>query len=136
MMSERARFLLDRSVGGRALVTRLRGAGWDARTLAEEYGDARAQRMRDEEWIAAGTESGFLLLAKDHRVTVRPLEARAIYMNDARVIAFVHGYLTARVMGDLCLEHEKPMHRLASVRAPFVFSLGVSGLRQRKLYAS
>lgn len=67
-----ARFLLDRSVGGRILIARLRSAGWDARTLAEQYGDERAQRMRDEEWIAEGTRSGFVLLAKDHRVaTVR-----------------------------------------------------------------
>lgn len=134
-MAPGPRFLLDRSVGGRVLVARLREAGWDVRTLAEEYGDARAQQMKDEEWIAAGTEAGFLLLAKDHRVAVRPLEARAIYMHDARVIAFVHGDLTSRVMGDLCLEHEKAIHRLATVRAPFVFSLGVGGLRRRKLYA-
>ncbi|WP_136586043.1 hypothetical protein [Microbacterium hydrothermale] len=114
-MAPGPRFLLDRPVGGRVLVARLREAGWDARTLAEEYGDARAQQMKDEEWIAAGTEAGFLLLAKDHRVAVRPLEARAIYMHDARVIAFVHGDLTSRVMGDLCLKHEKAIHRLATI---------------------
>lgn len=131
----RARFLLDRSVGGRALVSRLREAGWDARTLAEEYGDAVAQALRDEEWIAAGTRSGYILLAKDHRVAVRPLEAQAIYMNDARVIAFVHGDITAQEMGDLCLQHEAAVHRLADVQAPFVFSLGRGGLRRRKLYA-
>jgi hypothetical protein len=90
-----ARFLLDRSVGGRLLVTRLRDAGWDARTLAEEYGDARAQAMRDEEWIADGTRSGYVLLAKDHRVASRPLEAQAIYMHEARVVAFARGELAA-----------------------------------------
>ncbi len=136
---QRARFLLDRSVGGRVLVSRLRDAGWDAgwdaRTLAEEYGDAAAQSMRDEDWIEAGTRAGYILLAKDHRVAMRPLEAFAIYVNDARVIAFVHGDLTAQTMGDLCLAHETGIHRLANVQAPFVFSLGAGGLRRRKLYA-
>lgn len=130
-----ARFLLDRSVGGRILVARLREAGWDARTLAEEYGDERAQRMRDEEWIAAGTESGFVLLAKDHRVASRPLEALAIYMHDARVVAFAKGELTAGAMADLCLQHESAIHRLAGVHPPFVFSLSTRGLARKHLNA-
>lgn len=84
-------FLLDRSLGQIILVERLRAAGWDARTLAEEYGDAAAQGMRDEEWIAAGTGSGFLLMTKDHRIASNPLEAHAVYSHDARVIAFSSG---------------------------------------------
>lgn len=130
-----ARFLLDRSVGGRLLVNRLRSAGWDARTLAEEYGDSRSQAMHDEEWISSGTRAGFILLAKDHRVATRPLEALAIYLNDARVIAFARGDLTAAAMGDMCLAHERAIHRLASVQPPFVFSLGASGLRRKHLNA-
>jgi len=51
----------------------LRDAGWDARTLAEEYGDAAAQSMRDEDWIEAGTRAGYILLARDHHVAMRPL---------------------------------------------------------------
>lgn len=117
------------------LVSRLRDAGWDARTLAEEYGDERAQRMRDEEWIAEGTRSGFLLLAKDHRIASRPLEAQAVYLNDARVIAFARGELTGSQMGDICLTHERAIHRLAAVHPPFVFSLSASGLRRKHLNA-
>lgn len=128
-----AQFLLDRSVGGRLLVRRLREAGWHACTLAEVYGDDRAQRMRDEEWIAEGTRGGFLLLAKDHRVASRPLEAQAIYMNDARVIAFARGEITAGVMGDLCLEHERSIHRLVQASPPFVMSLSERGIRRKRL---
>ena len=127
------RFLLDRSLGGKLLVRRLRAAGWDARTLAEEYGDTRAQFMQDEEWIAAGTRSGFLLLAKDHRISSRPLEAMALYLNDARAVAFARGDLTATAMGDLCLAHEPAIFRLATVAPPFVFSLGEAGVRRKRL---
>ncbi|WP_439692631.1 hypothetical protein ACRQ4B_17330 [Curtobacterium sp. SP.BCo] len=128
-----ARFLLDRSVGGRISIARLRSAGWDARTRAEQYGDERAQRMRDEEWIAEGTRSGFVLLAKDHRVATRPLEAHAISVNDARVITFTRGELTAVQMGDLCLRHEAAIHRLAQVQPPFVMALNEAGLRRKRL---
>ena len=128
-----ARFLLDRSLGGKVLVARLREAGWDARTLAEEYGDTRAQVMRDQAWIAEGTRAAYILLAKDHRIASRPLEAQAVYLNDARVIAFSRGDLTGRQMGDICLAHERAIHRLASVNPPFVFSLSASGLRRKHL---
>lgn len=128
-----ARFLLDRSLGGKLLVARLRDAGWDARTLAEEFGDDVSQTMPDEEWIAAGTRSGYILLAKDHRIATRPLEAQAIYVHDARAIAFARGDLSATAMGDMCLEHERSIHRLASVQPPFVFSLSATGLRRKHL---
>lgn len=128
-----ARFLLDRSLGQRKLVARLRDAGWEATTLAEVFGDDRAQRMSDEEWISAGTKSGFVLMAKDHRVASRPLEARAIYMSDARIVAFARGDLTADQMGDLCMEYSAAIHRLAAVHPPFVFSLAQHGLRRKRL---
>lgn len=128
-----ARFLLDRSLGGRKLVTALRAAGWDAVTLAEQFGDRRAQQMNDEEWIGEGTSLGFLLLAKDHRVATRPLEARAIYMHDARLIAFARGDLTADEMIELCLIHAGAIHRLAAVHPPFVFSVTQHGMRRKRL---
>lgn len=126
-------FLLDRSLGGRKLVAMLREAGWDAVTLAEYFGDARAQRMSDEEWIGEGTAAGFVLIAKDHHVASRPLEARAIYMHDARIVAFARGDITADEMANLCLAHAKAIHRLATVHPPFVFSLSRHGLRRKHL---
>ena len=125
--------LLDRSLGQKRLVGRLRAADWDVTTLAEHFGDDRAQRMPDDEWIGEGTAAGFLLLAKDHMIAARPLEARAVYLHDARLITFARGDLTAEVMGDRCLEHARGIHRLASVAPPFVFSLSASGLRRKRL---
>jgi hypothetical protein len=129
------RFLLDRSLGQRVLVARLRDAGWDVRTLAEEFGDARAQRMRDEEWIGAGASAGYFLVAKDHRIATRPLEAHAIYAHDARVLVFARGDLTSAQMGDLCIEYAEKIAQLASVRGPFVFSLAAHGLARKRLAA-
>ncbi len=128
-----ARFLLDRSLGQLILVARLRDAGWEATTLAELFGDDRAQRMSDQEWTSEGTQRGFVLMAKDHRVASRPLEARAIYMSDARVVAYARGDLTADQMGDPCMKYSTGIHRLAAVQAPFVFSLAQHGLRRKRL---
>lgn len=114
-------------------MTRLRDAGWDATTLAEYFGDARAQYMSDEEWIGEGTTAGFVLIAKDHRIASRPLEARTIHVFDARVITFARGDITAEDMGDLCLSHSDAIHRLSRVHPPFVFSLSQAGLRRKHL---
>lgn len=129
------RFLLDRSLGQRVLAARLRDAGWDVRTLADEYGDERAQRMRDEEWIGAGATAGYFLVAKDHRIATRPLEAYAIYAHDAKVLVFARGDLTSAQMGDHCLEYSDKIHRLAAARGPFVYSLAVHGLARKRLAA-
>jgi uncharacterized protein with PIN domain len=130
-----ARFLLDRSLGQRVLADRLRGAGWDVRTLADEFGDERAQRMNDEEWIGEGATAGYFLLAKDHRIAARPLEAHAIYVHDARVIVFARGDLTAPQMGDLCVQYGEKIHALRAAPGPFVFSLSAHGLARKRLNA-
>jgi uncharacterized protein with PIN domain len=129
------RFLLDRSLGQIALPTRLRGAGWKVRTLAEEFGDKRAQQMQDEEWIGEGAKAGFMLLAKDHRLASRPLEAYAIYAHDAKVVVFARGDLTADAMGDLCLKYTDKIHDLALAPGPFVFSIAVHGVTRKRLNA-
>lgn len=129
------RFLLDRSFGQRALVATLRDAGWDAVTLAEQFGDARAQRMGDEEWIGEGARAGYFLLAKDHRIASRPLEAYAIYVHDAKVVTLSRGDLTSAQMGRIFLSHTAQIAELAAARGPFVFSLSDNGLKRRRLNA-
>ncbi|MDF2508254.1 MAG: hypothetical protein K0Q52_2113 [Microbacterium sp.] len=91
--------------------------------------------MRDEEWIGEGTLMGFVLLAKDHKIATRPLEAHAIYHHDARVIVFARGDLTAGQMGDLCLEHSEKIHQVAVARGPFVYSIAAHGLARKRLNA-
>jgi hypothetical protein len=130
-----ARFLLDRSLGQLILPSRLRDAGWDVRTLAEEFGDQRAQQMQDEEWIGEGAKAGYMMLAKDHRLAARPLEAYAIYAHDAKVVVFARGDLTAGKMGDLCIQYEQKIHGLALAPGPFVFSISAHGIARKRLNA-
>jgi hypothetical protein len=117
------------------LPTRLRESGWDVRTLAEEFGDQRAQRMPDEEWIGEGAKAGYILLAKDHRLASRPLEAYSIYAHDARVVVFARGDLTAEQMGNLCVQYELRIHALALAPGPFVFSISFHGVARKRLNA-
>lgn len=56
-----------------------------------------------------------------------------MHVNDARVIAFARGDLTAAAMGDLCLRYEAAIHRVARARPPFVMALSETGLRRKHL---
>lgn len=45
------RYLLDRSLGRRAVPEALRADGWDLITLAEHYGMPADEQVADTEWI-------------------------------------------------------------------------------------
>jgi hypothetical protein len=91
--------------------------------------------MPDEEWIGEGAKAGYILLAKDHRLASRPLEAYCIYANDARVVVFARGDLTAEQMGNLCVQYELRIHALALAPGPFVFSISFHGVARKRLNA-
>ena len=91
--------------------------------------------MQDEEWIGEGARAGYLLLAKDHRLASRPLEAQAIYAHDAKVVVFARGDLTAERMGDLCIQHEHKIRSLARAPGPFVFSIAAHEVTRKRLNA-
>ena len=108
-----ARFLLDKSLGQLILPSRL----------------------RDAVWIGEGAKAGYMMLAKDHRLATRPLEAYAIYAHDAKVVVFARGDLTAGKMGDLCIQYEQKIHGLALAPGPFVFSISAHGIARKRLNA-
>ena len=91
--------------------------------------------MQDEEWISEGAKAGYILLAKDHRLSTRPLEAYAIYAHDAKVVVFARGDMTAATMGDLCLKYEQKILGLALAPGPFVFSIAAHGIVRKRLNA-
>ncbi|KUP98043.1 hypothetical protein AC529_03575 [Thermobifida cellulosilytica TB100] len=49
-------------------------------TMDERYGKAESQRIEDVQWISEATANGDVLLCKDLRITVNPLEAQCLYM--------------------------------------------------------
>ena len=91
--------------------------------------------MQDEEWIGEGAKAGYMMLAKDHRLAARPLEAYAIYAHDAKVVVFARGDLTAGKMGDQCIQYEQKIHGLALAPGPFVYSISAHGIARKRLNA-
>jgi len=64
-------FFVDRSLG-KSIVEGLRATGLTVRSMADVYGDARAQRLRDEVWLRDAGKNGWIVLTKDDAIRRRP----------------------------------------------------------------
>ena len=76
-------FFLDRNLGKHIIADILREAG----ALVEVHDDHFPAGAKDNEWLAAVGEKGWVVLTKDQRIRYRGLELKAL--EEAQVKAFV-----------------------------------------------
>lgn len=127
-------FFLDRGLGSRIVAEVLRDAGWRVETMDERYGKAESQRIEDVQWISEATANGDVLLCKDLRITVNPLEAQCLYMNSAWVFGIPNGNLRGPQMAALYLRYRQEIFDMSKrASGPFVVAVSPEGLRRRRL---
>jgi len=85
-MPDRPDFLIDRSLGRRHLAAALTDLGLTVHSLASVYGEAAAQELDDEIWLADAGANDWVVLMKDDAIRRRPTERDALA--DAGVRAF------------------------------------------------
>jgi len=73
-MPERPQFLIDRSLGRKHLAGALAGLGLTVHTRASVYGEAAAQELDDEVWLANAGARDWVVLMKDDAIR-RPSRA-------------------------------------------------------------
>ncbi len=78
-------FLVDRSLGRHHLPDALRARGFVVHTLADVYGERRAQEVEDQEWIERAGREGWVVLTKDDRIRYREIERDAFIDANLRV---------------------------------------------------
>lgn len=78
-------FLVDRSLGRHHLSNALRTLGFVVHTLADVYGERRAQEVEDQEWIERAGREGWVVLTKDDRIRYRDVERDAFVAANLRV---------------------------------------------------
>lgn len=82
-------FFFDRSLGKRSAEL-LRGAGYVVHLVTDLYPND-AQEVPDQEWIAYGSDHGWVLLTKDKRIRYRAAELAAL---DGRMFCLAAGNLS------------------------------------------
>lgn len=75
--SDAPRILVDRYISS-SFAAVLRKTGLDCSSLAEVFGDSRAQQMQDEEWIEWAAANGYAVLTANPKMLKVPLEREAI----------------------------------------------------------
>ena len=121
-------FFIDRSVGNRTVVERLREAGWVCVTMRERYGERSAQELADVDWIADASAVGEVLLTADKRIAKRPLEAAAVRATAAQVFALGNNNSTGAASAEQFLRSEAAILRRAHEPGPWVDSVSARGL--------
>ncbi len=127
------RFLIDRNLGTKVLPRALRDAGWQVSTLANEFGEARAQRATDEEWLQYAGERDFAILMKDKRIRYRQSEHDALVRFGVRAFCLSQGSLTGDEQSAAFLRAESRIMRACEDTGPFLYILTARDMRRVEL---
>jgi uncharacterized protein with PIN domain len=122
-------FFVDRSLG-KSIVKALRATGLTVHSMADVYGEKRAQRLADEVWLRDAGKNDWIVLTKDDAIRRRPAERDAL--TDAAVRAFC--LTTAQLRGaeqiERFLHNRHRILRQARRPGPYIYGVYESGLKR------
>jgi hypothetical protein len=122
-------FFVDRSLG-KSIVVGLRTAGLNVRSMADVYGEQRAQALPDEIWLSDAGEKGWVVLTKDDAIRRRPAERDAMVAAAVRVFCLT----TAQLRGDeqiaRFVTNRYRIVRQASKSGPYIYGVYETGLKR------
>lgn len=102
--------------------------------MDERYGKHGSPLVKDIQWIEEATEHGDVLLCKDLRIAINPLEAAAIYRMSARAFGLARRDIDGPTMASCFLDNEQRIFRMAGrAVGPYVVSVSRNGLRRVQL---
>jgi hypothetical protein len=82
-------FFVDRSLG-KSIVEGLREAGLTVHSMADIYGEKRAQLLADEVWLRDAGKNDWIVLTKDDAIRRRPAERDALTKAAVRVFCLTN----------------------------------------------
>ena len=124
-------FFVDRSLG-KSIVEGLRAVGLAAHSMAEVYGDERAQRLADETWLRDAGENDWIVLTKDDAIRRRPAEREAMIDAAARVFCLTTAQLRGAEQTERFIQNRHRIIRQARKPGPYIY--GVYEKRLKRLW--
>ena len=122
-------FFVDRSLG-KSIVEALRATGLTVHSMADVYGEKRAQRLADEVWLRDAGKNDWIVLTKDDAIRRRPAERDAL--TDAAVRAFC--LTTAQLRGaeqiERFLHNRHRILRQARRPGPYIYGVYEDSLKR------
>jgi PIN like domain len=98
-----------------------RGFGWQARTLADVYGQAASQEVGDVDWILRAGDEGWDVLTKDKRIAQLAHERTAVLDSGTRVFCLILKNGSGAMFVELLTSHRFGIERRCRRSGPAFF---------------
>lgn len=122
-------FFVDRSLG-KSIVEGLRAAGLTVHSMADVYGEGRAQRLPDETWLRDAGKNDWIVLTKDDAIRRRPAERDAMIDAAVRVFCLTTAQLRGAEQTERFVQNRHRIIRQARRPGPFIFGVYEKGLKR------
>lgn len=122
-------FLVDRSLG-KSIVEGLRAAGLTVHSLADIYGEKRAQRLVDEIWLRDAGENDWVVLTKDDAIRRRPAERDALTGAAVRVFCLTNRNLRGSEQTERFVSNRHRIIRQSRKPGPYIYGVYDDSLRR------
>jgi len=116
-------FFIDRSLGKKHLATALRELGLTVHTMASAYGEARAQELSDEVWLADAGSRNWIVLLKDDAIRRRPAERDALIRAGVRAFCLTNAQLRAEEQTKRFVDNINRILQRARKRGPYIYGV-------------
>jgi hypothetical protein len=122
-------FFVDRSLG-KSIVEALRDVGLVVHSMADVYGEKRAQRLADEVWLRDAGENSWIVLTKDDAIRRRPAERDALTEAGVRAFCLTSAQLRGAEQIERFVNNRHRILRQARKAGPYIYGVYESGLKR------
>jgi hypothetical protein len=122
-------FFVDRSLG-KSIVEALRDVGLVVHSMADVYGEKRAQRLADEVWLRDAGENDWIVLTKDDAIRRRPAERDALTGAEVRAFCLTSAQLRGAEQIERFVDNRHRILRQARKAGPYIYGVYENGLKR------
>ena len=116
-------FFVDRSLGRSIVVAGLRAAGLTVHSMADVYGEKRAQRLPDDIWLPDAGKNHWIVLTKDGAIRRRPAERDALTEAAVRVFCLTNSNLRGAEQAERFVSNRHRILRQARKPGPYIYGV-------------
>lgn len=120
---------VDRSLG-KSIVEGLLDVGLTARSMADVYGERRAQVLPDRVWLADAGRHDWVVLTKDDRIRRRPAELDAMTAAGVRVFCLTSAGLRGEEQAARFVNNRFRIIQRARKPGPYIYGVYENALRR------
>jgi len=126
---ESPEFFVDRSLG-KSIVEGLREAGLSARSMADVYGEKRAQALPDEVWLRDAGKNNWIVFTKDDAIRRRPAERDALTEAAVRVFCLTNRNMRGAEQTERFISNRHRILRQSRQPGPYIYGVYEKGLKR------